>query len=211
MAPKVKEAMSWMSDAIETAAGWAIVAVAVYGLLFVDMTGNGRLWDAIRGVAQDSVPAKTSGNVAVQIRRVPVRPADYETKAQNRMLLVPEVPDKEIEVAVAAPQPSSGDQLTDAPADAHAGKDWRVHLTGEMRKFSVYGKGEERSSASASAVSAPAAATRAQDVAVSAPTPAISGSAYSAGAAAEARPGIGDHVTRVSNGASDGVRNFRGR
>jgi len=210
MAPKVKEAMSWMSDAVETAAGWAIVAVAVYGLLFVDMTGNGRLWDAIRGVAQDSVPAKTPGNVAVQIRRVPVRPADYETKAQNRMLLVPEVPDKEIEVAVVAPQPASGDQLTDAPADAHAGKDWRVHLKGEMRKFSVYGKGEERSSASASAVSAPAAA-RAQDVAVSAPTPAAAVSAYRAGSAAEARPGIGDHVTRVSDGASDGVRNFRGR
>lgn len=208
MAPKVKEAMSWMSDAVETAAGWAIVVVAAYGLLFVDMTGNGRLWDAIRGVAQDSAPAKTPGNVAVQIRRVPARPADYETKAQNRMLLVPEVPDKEIEVAVAAPQPEA---MTDAPADAHAGKDWRVHLKGDMRKFAVYGKGEERSSASAAAASAPAGAPRAQAVAVSAPTPAISGSAYSAGAAAEARPGIGNHVTRVTDGASDGVRNFRGR
>lgn len=202
MAPKVKEAMSWASDAIETAAGWAIVFVALYGLLFVDMTGNGRLWDAIRGVAQDSLPAKSPGNVAVQMRRVPARPPDSETKAQNRMLLVPEVSDTEIAVAVAAPQP---EQMTDAPADAYAGKDWRVHLKGEMRKFSVYGKGEERSSASASA---PAGAARAA-VAVSAPTPAAAVSAYRAGAAAEARPGIGDHVTRVSNGASDGVRNFR--
>lgn len=209
MAPKVKEAMGWASEAIETAAGWAIVAVALYGLLFVDMTGNGRLWDAMRGVAKDSFAAQPAprGDVAVEVRRVPVRPPDLAVKAQNHMLLVPEVPDHEIDVPVVASNqsPAPADRMTDAPADAHAGKDWRVHIKGQMRTFTVYGRGEERSSASASVTDAPAAA------ADSAPTPSVAASAYRAGAGAIARPGIASRVTPVSDGAADGVRNFRGR
>lgn len=211
MAPKVKEAVGWISEAVETAAGWAIVAVALYGLLFVDMTGNGRLWDAIRGVAQDSFSAKpaTRGDVAVEVRRVPVRPPDMSVKAQNRMLLIPEVPDREIDVAVVASQQpaAAADRVTDAPADAHAGKDWRVHLKGELRRFTVYGQGEERSSASAAVSQGPLATA----VADSAPTPATAASAYRVGSGAAARPGIGARVTPVSDGAADGVRNFRGR
>ena len=203
--------MGLLSDVIETAAGWAIAAVAIYGLLFVDLTGNGRLWDALRGVAQDSVAVNAAKNGAVQMRAVPVRPPDLDVKAQNHMLVMPEVPDQEIQVPVyASAQTGAGEQLTDSPADTHAGKNWHKHLNGEMRKFTVYGKGEERSSASASVGSAPAAsAAPTRTVTASAPTPSVAVSAYNAGAAAEARPGISDHVMHVSDGAKDGVRNIR--
>ncbi|MFI5347670.1 MAG: hypothetical protein ACHQ51_14945 [Elusimicrobiota bacterium] len=211
MTKKVKTAMEWISEAVGIAVTCAVVAAGIYGLLFVDLTGNGRLWDALRGVAQDAAASpRSTGREVVEIRRVPVRPPDLEAKAQNHMLLVPEVPDKEIEVAVLsqnqpAPQPVA-DAMTDAPADKTAGKDWRVHLQGEMRNFSVYGKGEQQSSA---AMSAGASRSSAGASPVSAPTPAAAVSAYRTGIAAEARPGITDHVSNVSGGTSDGVRNFR--
>lgn len=209
MAPKVKEAMGVVSDALETAAGWAIIALAVYGILFVDVTGNGRLWDAIRGVAKDTVAVAPAPKGGVQMRVVPVRPPDMEVKTQNHMLLVPEAPEEELHVSVSAPAAGAPDQLTDAPADDHAGKDWRVGLQGNLRKFTVYGQGEEHSSASASAGSAPAAAARTTTASRAAATPVAAGSAYHLGSTAEARPGISSRVTPVSNGATDGVRNFR--
>lgn len=212
MAPKVKaavgEAASWLSEALETAAGWALIVVAAYGLLFVDLTGNGRLWDALRGAIQENAqlppPAK---NMAVEMHVVPVRPPDEAVKAQNHMLLVPEEPEKEISVPVAAAvQPARPEALTDAPADARAsGKDWKKHLTSRLRTFTVYGEGEEHSSASASnGASAASRSVAASPV----PTPATADSAYKAGAAASARPGISSRVTPVSNGAADSVRNF---
>ncbi len=205
MAPKVKEALSWVSEAVETAAGWAFIAVALYAILFVNFTGNGTLWDSLRGVALNSVPAKTP-DVAVEVRTVPVRPPDLEAKAQNHMLMIPEVPDQEIQVpVVASVQPRAADQMTDAPADAHAGKTWMKHLTGSLRTFTVYGQGETGSSASASVASVQASRPTAR---AAAPTPAADASAYKAGIAAQARPGISDHVTPVE-APSDGVRNFR--
>lgn len=208
MAPKVKEAIGVMSDALETALGWAFCAVALYALLFVNMTGNGTLWDSLKGVVMDA-PVPTPKDAAVQTRVVPVRPVDAMEKAQNRMLMVPDVPDKEFSVAVLAQaQPGrAADQITDAPRDAKAGKDWRKHLSGSLRTFTVYGQGEERSSASASAGTAQAAP--ASEAAAPAPTPATAVSAYRAGFAAEARPGVTNHVSQVGAGVSDGVRNIR--
>jgi hypothetical protein len=206
MAPKVKEAMSCLSDAMEMAAGCALVVVAAYAILLVDLTGNGRLWDAARGLAFDSTAPAPLQNTAVVTRAVPVRPQGLEERAQSRMLVLPEVPDKEVKVAVlASEQPFRAEALTDALSDAQPGKDWRVHLNGGLRTFTVYGKGDERSSASASATAsaAPAAAV------VPAPTPAVAASAYRAGAASGARPGISDHVARISGVSGDGVRNFR--
>jgi hypothetical protein len=208
MAPKVKEAIGVMSDALETAIGWAFCAVALYALLFVNMTGNGTLWESIRGVVMD-VPAAAPKNASVQTRVVPDRPVDAMEKAQNRMLMVPDVADKEFSVPVLAQnQPSrAADQITDAPADSKAGKDWRKHLSGSLRTFTVYGKGEQSSSASASAASGARPAPSASAASV-APTPATAASAYRAGIEAAARPGVSDHVAPVGN-VGDGVRNFR--
>jgi hypothetical protein len=208
MAPKVKEAFAVMSDAVETACGWAFVAVALYALLFVNMTGNGTLWESIRGVLRDESAAAPKV-AAVQTRVVPVRPVDAATIEQNRMLLIPNEPVKEFAVTVAAPdQPArAADQITDAPSDAKAGKDWRKHLAGSLRTFTVYGEGEQRSSASASASGGASRAPSA--VHAVAATPAATASAYRAGIAAQARPGVSDHVSRVDAGTGDGLRNFR--
>jgi hypothetical protein len=198
-----------MSEAAELAVGFAFAAAALYTILFVNFTGNGNLWDSLRGVAQNAASAKTS-RAPVQMRVVPVRPIDVEARAQNRMLALPEVADQVISVPVVAETSRAPEQMTDAPADASAGKTWQKHLTSKLRKFTVYGQGEQRSSASASASAAPVpAGTVAAANAAAAPTSAAEGSAYRVGSAAEARPGIGDRVTPVTNGAGDGVRNFR--
>jgi hypothetical protein len=211
MAPKVKEAMGVMSDALETACGWAFVAVALYALLFVNMTGNGTLWDSMRGVFMDASIAPPK-DAAVQVRTVPVRPVDSMTVAQNRMLMVPGEPEKEFTVPVlAADQPRAAGQITDAPSDGKTGKDWRKHLDGSLRKFTVYGAGEQHSSASTSAGAAQGSsgASSGHAVAIQAATPAVAASAYHAGITAEARPGVTDHVSQVGEGTGDGVRNFR--
>src|SRR6185312_8064379 len=198
------------TDALSTAVSWAFCAVALYSLLFLNLTGNGSLWDSLRGGVLDE-PGKVPNNVLVQNRVIPDRPVDAMEKAQNRMLMVPETPEKEFTVPVVAQnQPARlADQITDAPADAKAGKNWRKHLTGSLRTFTVYGEGDEHSSASASATNVSAASPAASaPVASAAPTPATASSAYRAGLGAIARPGVSDHVAPEGN-VGDGVRNFR--
>lgn len=212
MAPKVKEAMSWASEAIETACGWAVAALALYAILFVDLNGNGRLIDTVQAAAREALGmAPAPRPVAVQTRVVPVRPVDEAKLAQDRMLTIPDVPEHEIAVpVVAANQPSPAETITDAPADPGAGKSWRKHLTGSLRSFTVYGRGEQASVTSAAAPAAGGSASG-KAAASAAPTPAVAMSAYhqaSVSAPAQARPGVSDHVVRVGE-TSDGVRNFR--
>ncbi len=211
MAPKVKEALNWATEAVETACGWAAAVVLVYAVLFMDFNGNGRLIDSIKGAAQEALGAAPAPRpVAVQTRVVPVRPVDEEKVAQDRMLTLPEVANEEIRVPVAAAdQPRPAEQMTDAPADAGAKGDWRKHLTTSLRSFTVYGRGEQTSSASASATSAVKGA--AVKASAAAPTQAVAASAFRQGlsAPAQARPGVSDHVVRVGDAPADGVRNFR--
>ena len=210
MAPKVKEALSWLSEAAETAAGWATVVLIAYALLFMDLNGNGRLVDTFSAAAREALGlAPAPKAVAVQTRVVPVRPVDEAKVAQDRMFAIPEEPQQEIRVPVAANDQPRPEQMTDAPADASAGKDWRKHLSTKLRTFTVYGRGDETSSASASAANAPASASGAG--AVPAPTPAASGSAARLGSSAPAvaRPGVSSRVSRVGEAPADSVRNFR--
>jgi hypothetical protein len=215
MAPKAKAALGAMSDALETACGWAFCAVALYALLFLNLTGNGALWESLRAVVLDAAPAEMSMNAAVQTRVVPVRPPgadDKAVKAQDRMLLIPSEPEHEFKVPVVAQQQGGRgpDQITDAPADATAGRDWHKHLNGSLRTFTVYGNGDQPSVASASAGSAKNSTGSAPvRAAAPAPTPATAVSAYHAGLTAAARPGVTDHVSQVDAGTADGVQNFR--
>jgi hypothetical protein len=134
--------------------------------------------------------------------------------AQNRMLMVPGEPEKEFSVPVVAANQAgrAAGQITDAPADSSkTGKDWRKHLDGSLRKFTVYGNGDQHSSASTSAGSSAqgsSGASSGRAVAAQAATPAVAASAYHVGITAEARPGVTDHVSQVGD-ATDGVRNFR--
>lgn len=208
MAPKVKEALSWLSEAAETAAGWATVALIAYALLFMDLNGNGRLVDTFSAAAREALGlAPAPKPVAVQTRVVPVRPVDEAKVAQDRMFALPEESQQEIRVPVAANDQPRPETLTDAPADASAGKDWRKHLSTQLRTFTVYGRGEQSSSASASATNA--APGSAPSAAV--PTPAAPGSAARLGSAtpAVARPGVSSRASRVGAEPADSVRNFR--
>ena len=216
MAPKVKAALGVVSGALETMCGWAFCVVALYALLFMNLTGNGCLWDSLRGVVQDAAPERARDGVRVEMRVVPVRPPDM-ARAQNRMLAIPDS-DTALNVRVEAPdQGRQPGQITDAPADATAKKDWRPHLNGRLRTFTVYGQGEQSSSAAipargsaGGAVVRSVAATAASASIASAPTPAAAGSAYRIGAmTGEARPGISDHVSSEDSGGADGLRNFR--
>ena len=204
--------MGVLSDAFETACGWALCVVALYALLFANISGNGTLWDSLRGVFTDkAIPVPM--NAAVEMRVVPMRPVDKMVTAQNRMLMVPDEPEKEFSVPVLAPQQQparAADQITDAPADAKAGKDWRKHLTTSFRTFTTYGYGEQLGSASASVSPAQGASKGTLVRAAATPaTPATAVSAYRAGVAAQARPGVSTHVSQLGAGASDGVRNIR--
>jgi hypothetical protein len=209
MAPKVKEAVDWAKEAVETACGWAAVVVVAYALLFMDFNGNGRLIDSIKGAAQEAMGvAPAPRPVALRTRVVPVRPVDEAKVAQDRMFAIPEVANEEIRVpVVAADQPRVADEMTDAPADTNAKGDWRKHLTSSLRSFTVYGRGDQSSSASASA----SKGTAATKVSAPAPTAAVAVSAFSQGSStpAQARPGVSDHVSRVGEAPADGVRNFR--
>lgn len=191
---KVKDVVRWLSDVIETACGWALLALTLYALLFLDLTGNGSAWNALRGVARDAAP----------VTRISVLAHEAEPD-RDRMLIASEpgaatasAPDQpRVERPAAA--------MTDAPAEQSAKGDWKAHLSGSLRRFVVYGQGEQTTSAS---VSAPASAVPAH---TAAPTASVPGSAYQAGAVAApaARPGIGTRVSRVASGPADSVRNIK--
>ncbi len=195
---------------LETMCGWALCAGAAYALLFVNLTGDGSLFNSALGVLQNAAPQARS-NVATSRYVIPAKPVDLVDEAQNRMLMIPETAQKAIAVTVAAPQMGRIETMADAPADitAAAPKDWRVHIRGELPNFAVYGAAEQTSSAVAGAKtggSAFAAAAR--------PTPSAAGSAYRAAAAdpeATPRPGISDRATGVRAEGGDGLQNFLGR
>ena len=146
----------------------------------------------------------------------PTRAGGTGGKVQDRILMIPDAPEKELPAPIVAQRTElsparTADKITDAPADAKVGKDWRMHLTSTLRKFTIYGGGEQRAFASVSAapIHGPPAPPSVSTPAVPAPTPATSFSAYRAGASAEARPGVSSRVAPVDTGAGDGVRNFR--
>lgn len=189
---KVKEVVRGISDALETVCGWALLALALYALVFMDLTGNGSAWNSLRGVAREAAP----------VARVAVLPQE-EGSGRDRMLVASgglEAPPARDSVRPAA-------AMTDAPAERAAKGDWKVPLTGKLRSFAVYGHGEQTTSASVS-VSPAASAAPAEPAA---PTASVPGSAYRAGVSAAARPGIGARVSRVASGPTDSVRNVQGR
>lgn len=193
--PKAKEAVSWLSDAVETACGWALLVVGFYALIFMDLTGNGSVWNAVRGVARDVAPASLTSFL----------PNEGDS-GRDRILITSEKRAEPAPVGLSVPSRQAA-AMTDAPAPLAAKRDWQPHLSGKLRRFVVYGEGEQTSSASASVGPAPSSQTPAQE---SAPTASVPGSAYRAGTTAASRPGIGTRISRVSSGPADSVRNIRG-
>ncbi len=204
MTAKAKSVLGVLSEAVETAAGYALVAVGLYAVIFVDMTGGGSLWNNMRHIKEDQ--ALESPN-ATRIIKVPVQ-ATEEKQHEDRILAVFDEPNKSGEVAALYPTPEStptrpSAAMTDTPAEPTAGKTWKRSLKGEMRTFTVYGKGEQTSAASSKGgVSTQAEPTQVQAVSESA---AVAASA----APTASRPGMGGHLSHGSLSGSETTRNIR--
>lgn len=204
MSPKAKSFVSTASDFLETAAGYALVAVGLYAALFVDMTGGGSLWKTLGSMRETAHEGLESPN-AMRVIAVPTQPV-VEKVHEDRILAVFDdpAPTGKVSAVYQAPdailqRPSAA--LTDTPADPEAGKTWKRSLSGELRSFTVYGRGEE-ASVSAKIPRAPATAA----------APAVrpsNGSAAQALAESASRPGIGSRLSRGVLSASETSRNVR--
>jgi hypothetical protein len=210
---KIDGTVGGLNSALETVCGWALCAGAAYALLFVNLTGDGALWGSMVGAVKSGMPGPEL-NVPTKIYRIPAKPSDEATREQNRMLMFSDN-DKALAVAVEDPSARRTAAWTDAPADPSVGalpKDWKVHLQGQMRTFTVYGQGDQAGAATAGSARAAAVAVVAA-VASAHPTPAAAGSAFRAAAADEdatPRPGISDRAPAMHEEGSDGLRNFLG-
>ncbi|MCR4296856.1 MAG: hypothetical protein NUW21_15090 [Elusimicrobia bacterium] len=208
MTAKVKSALTVVSEALETAAGFALVAVGLYAVLFVDMTGGGSLWQTLRHYQATAHEGFESPN-ATRVIKVPAQ-AVVEKVHEDRMLAVFDDAPPQTEVAAVYQAPEAAGRrpeaaFTDVPADPNSGKTWKRGLKGELRNFTIYGKGDQTTSASMTVGSAP---PRDDDSpaysAASAP-----GSAARAPTEAAARPGVGSRLSRGALAASETSRNVR--
>lgn len=208
MTAKVKSALTVVSEAIETAAGYALVAVGLYAAVFVDMTGGGSLWKTLRHYQATSTEGLESPNAA-RVVKVPTQ-AVAEKVHEDRILAVFDDAPPPVEVAAVFQAPEAAGQrpeaaFTDVPSDPGSGKTWKRGLKGELRNFTVYGKGDQTTTA---VMNVAAPVHRADD------TPAYSaasapGSAARATTDAAARPGVGARMSRGALAASETTRNVR--
>ncbi|MDD5303671.1 MAG: hypothetical protein PHS14_11255 [Elusimicrobia bacterium] len=207
MTAKVKSVLSVTAEALETAAGYALVAVGIYAALFVDLTGGGSLWKNMRNIQETAQEGLESPN-ATRVIKVPVQPI-VEKVHEDRMLAVFDDAPPAGTVAAVYPAPDAAGQrpsaaFTDTPADPKSGKTWKRGIQGALRHFTVYGNGDQTSSAAMGGASAVRGA--------SAPAQAVAsaeGSAARAETAAAARPGMGSRLSRGALSASDSSRNVR--
>jgi hypothetical protein len=206
MTAKVKSVLTVVSEALETAAGYALVAVGIYTALFVDLTGGGSLWKNIRHLQETSQEGLESPN-ATRVIKVPTQ-AVVEKVHEDRILAVfDSAPATEVAAVYEAPEsaasrPSAA--FTDTPADPQSGKTWKKGIKGELRNFTVYGKGDQTTTAAMTV--GPGAREEASPALASAAT---AGSAARAHTEAAARPGVGSRMSRGALAASETSRNVR--
>lgn len=207
MTAKVKPFLTVISEALETAAGYALIAVGIYAALFVDLTGGGSLWSTMRHLQETSQEGLESPN-ATRVIKVPTQVA-VEKVHEDRILAVFDQAPPATEVAAVYEAPESAGTrpaaaLTDTPADPNSGKTWKRGIKGELRSFTVYGRGDQTTSAAMTAASA----MRGGDTPAYSVTSAA-GSAARAETEAAARPGVGARLSRGALAASETSRNLR--
>ncbi|UPT75297.1 MAG: hypothetical protein M0D55_06265 [Elusimicrobiota bacterium] len=205
MTAKVKSVLTVASEALETAAGYALVAVGLYAAIFVDMTGGGSLWSNLRNMnegGRDTPNATRVIKVATQVQE--------DKQHEDRILAVFDREQDKAEVAAVYRAPDAVEQrssveMTDSPADTQSGpaKSWKKSIKGEMRTFTVYGRGEQTTSASAAAGAVP--------VKDNVTIVAVDGAPAAAAAASPAasRPGMGSRLSSGRLAASETSRNVR--
>jgi hypothetical protein len=207
MTAKVKSVLTVVSEAVETAAGYALVAVGIYAALFVDLTGGGSLWKTMRSFHETTQEGLESPN-STRVIKVPTQ-AVVEKVHEDRILAVFDTEPPATEVAAVYQAPETAGQrpsaaFTDTPADPKSGKTWKRSIKGELRNFTVYGKGDQTTSAAMTA-GLPAHEDSSPALAASA----AAGSAARAASEAAARPGVGARLSRGALAASETSRNVR--
>lgn len=208
----MSEAVSWTSEALETACGWALYVAIAYAVFFVDFTGRGHLWSNVSSMWREGRPApavtRHEGVRVIKLGPAPETRDDGVGKVSIDYKYITDAPAQDKALVAVNERPVAA--LTDVPADPEAStkKDWRRSLQGELRTFKVYGNGEQTSSASSGGASyAPKAAAVEQALVANAATPQ---SAYNAGTnSPTARPAISGRARALSQNGSDSVRNFK--
>jgi|CXWL01.1.fsa_nt_gi hypothetical protein len=208
MSAQARSALAAFSNALEKALAWSLLAVGLYLVAFVDMTGTGSLYSSLAGLHESAQTAEESPN-ALRAIAVSARPRE-RAAPENRLFVVVDRELKEAEVSASIPAPDSfvgwpGTGLADSPADFKAGKNWKVGLRGRLRNFTVYGQGDQAS------VVGLATAQRSFALPQAAAIVPARGSAAEIGAMeATARPGLRSRVRGGGGYASSGsVRNAR--
>jgi hypothetical protein len=208
MTAKARSLFTVVSEAVETAAGYALVVVGIYSAIFVDVTGSGSLWKSMHHFQTTTQESLQSPN-ATHVIKVPTQPLVAKVHEERMLAVFDEEPPTGTVAAVYQDPAASGLRpsaaFTDTPADPSSGKTWKRGLKGVLRNFTVYGNGEQTSSASSAAGAASAGAAGA-----SAPkVVAAEGSAARAETVAAARPGVGTRMSRGALAASETSRNVR--
>lgn len=208
MTAKARSLFAVVSEAVETAAGYALVVVGIYSAIFVDVTGNGSLWKSMHHFQTTSQESLQSPN-ATTVIKVPTQPLVGKVHEERMLAVFDEEPLSGTVAAVyqdpatAGMRPSAA--FTDTPADPNSGKTWKRNLKGVLRNFTVYGNGEQTTAASASGGGGSARTTAASAT----KEVAAVGSAARAETVAAARPGVGTRMSHGALGASDTSRNVR--
>jgi len=207
MTAKVKSVFAVAADVLETAAGYALVAVGIYAALFVDLTGSGSLWKSIHHAQEVSAEGVSSPN-ATRVIKVPTQASEAKVH-EDRILAVFDDPAPQGTVAALYQAPDASGQrpsaaFTDTPAEPTSGKSWKRSIKGELRNFTVYGKGEETTAAAARTGSSLAASDAAEPAMAAA-----SGSAAQAPTEAASRPGMSSRLSRGALSGSETSRNVR--
>lgn len=206
-----REAADWTSEALETACGWALYVAIAYAIFFVDFTGRGPVWSHLSSMWREGRPApavaKHEGVRVIKLGAPSEKRDDGIGLAQLDYKYLSG--QQQEEKAVVAVNHARQVEMTDAPADVEASgkKDWKRSLQGELRTFTVYGNGEQSSSASSGGPAAYKAPAQEQKLVAAAAVPQ---SAYAAGAASPTtRPAISGRARALSQNGSDSVRNFK--
>ena len=117
MTAKVKSALTAAFEALEAAAGCALVAVVIYAVIFMDMTGGGSLWKSMNRIQSQE---RFESPNATRVIRVSARPL-VEKVHEDRILAVFDAPVRDGLVSAVYQAPDEIGQrpaaaFTDSPA-----------------------------------------------------------------------------------------------
>jgi hypothetical protein len=85
MSARVKSILSTASDALEAAAGYSLIAMGLFGVVFMDVSGSGSLLSAL-GHLSSTIQEERAFPGATRVIEVPARPTVVKTYEDTRFL-----------------------------------------------------------------------------------------------------------------------------